>query len=243
MNVTDVPDKRGLLARHHFFGGMSPELLERLAARARLTSEPAGRLLFRKGDQTAGPLAIVSGVVRISVASGRGNEVVLNFVGTNEIFGEVSVLDGGPRIADAITVTRCELLMLDRRDFMGVLNEHSGFAVRLLALVSAKLRRRSEQLADMTFADPQIRLAKALLRLAQIQAIGTAAQPVASITQRALGWTVGLSRESTNKLLRQWGAAGYVDIGKGTCVILNPEALRRVAAADTPPGHLRHGPL
>ena len=80
--------------------------------------------------------------LRISVASGRGNEVVLNFVGRNEIFGEVSVLDGGPRIADAITVTRCELLMLDRRDFMGVLNEHSGFAVRLLALVSAKLRRR-----------------------------------------------------------------------------------------------------
>jgi CRP-like cAMP-binding protein len=234
MAFNDVPDKRALLASHHFFRGMPAELLERLAARARLTSEPAGRLLFRKGDPGTGVLAIVSGIVRISVSSGGGNAIVLNLVSNDEILGEVSLLDGGARVADAITATKCQLLMLDRRDFVGVLHDHPAFAVRLLALVSAKLRRRSEQLEDMTFADPRTRLAKALLRLADIQAAGGSEPPLVSMTQKALGWMVGLSRESTNKFLGQWEAVGYVELGKGTCVILQREALQRLAAAEMP---------
>ena len=82
--------------------------------------------------------------------------------------------------------------------------------------------------ADLTcMSDPNTRLAKALLRLAEIQAAGDEA-PV-SITQKALGWIIGLSRESTNKLLRQWEAAGYVTLGKGSCVIRQRHVLQRIA--------------
>jgi CRP/FNR family cyclic AMP-dependent transcriptional regulator len=227
MDLNDVvTDKRPLLAKHQFFQGMPPEFVERLASHARLTSEPAGRVLFRKGDPGAGLVAIVSGIVRISVASGDGNEIVLNLVGRDEILGEISLIDGGARTADAVTATKCQLLTLDRRDFVGVLRDHPDFAVRLLALVSARLRRTSEQLEDMTFADPETRLAKALLRLAEIQGAGEGA-PVL-ITQKALGWMVGLSRESTNKCLRKWETAGYVMVGKGTCVIRQREILQRM---------------
>jgi CRP-like cAMP-binding protein len=233
MDLNDVvPDKRPLLAKHQFFRGMPAELVDRLASHARLTSEPAGRVLFRKGDPGTGLVAIVSGIVRISVASGDGNEIVLNLVSTDEILGEVSLLDGGARTADAITATKCQLLTLDRRDFVGVLHDHPAFAVRLLALVSARLRRTSEQLEDMTFADPKTRLAKALLRLAEIQGVAATEQAPVSITQKALGWMVGLSRESTNKCLRQWEAAGYVGLGKGTCAIHQRRALQRLAEAD-----------
>jgi len=233
MDLNDVvPDKRPLLGKHQFFRGMPPELVERLAAHARLTSEPAGRVLFRKGDPGTGLVAIVSGIVRISVASGDGNEIVLNLVSTDEILGEISLLDGGARTADAITATKCQLLTLDRRDFVGVLHDHPAFAIRLLALVSARLRRTSEQLEDMTFADPKTRLAKALLRLAEIQGVGATERPLVSITQKALGWMVGLSRESTNKCLGQWESAGYVELGKGTCAIRQPKALQRIASAE-----------
>ena len=228
MDLNDVVlDKRPLLAKHEFFRGTSPELVERLASHARLTSEPAGRVLFRKGDPGTGLVAIVSGIVRLSVASGDGNEIVLNLVGTDEILGEISLLDGGARTADAVTATKCQLLTLDRRDFVGVLHDHAGFAVRLLGLVSARLRQTSEQLEDMTFADPKTRLAKALLRLAEIQ--GASEEGPIAITQKALGWMVGLSRESTNKCLRQWELAGYVTLGKGTCIIRQRQILQRTA--------------
>lgn len=233
MDLNDiVPYKRPLLAKHQFFQGMPSELVDRLATHARLTSEPAGRVLFRKGDPGTGLVAIISGIVRISVASGDGNEIVLNLVGTDEILGEISLLDGGARTANAVTATKCQLLTLDRRDFVGVLHDHPAFAVRLLALVSARLRQTSEQLEDMTFADPKTRLAKALLRLAEIQG-GSEHAPIA-ITQKALGWMIGLSRESTNKCLRQWEAAGYVTLGKGTCVIRQRQILQRMTNVDHP---------
>src|SRR5919107_3603983 len=227
-----IPDKRPLLAKHQFFRGTPPEFVERLASHARLTSEPAGRVLFRKGDLGTGLVVIVSGIVRISVASGDGNEIVLNLVGRDEIVGEISLLDGGARTANAVTATKCQLLTLDRRDFVSVLHNHPAFAVRLLALVSARLRRTSEQLEDLTFADPKTRLAKALLRLAEIQ--GTSEEEPIAITQKALGWMIGLSRESTNKCLRQWELAGYVTLGKGTCVIRQRQFLQRIA--NVPPG-------
>lgn len=131
------------------------------------------------------------------------------------------------RAADAVTATKCQILTLDRRDFVGVLHDHPAFAVRLLGLVSARLRQTSEQLEDMTFADPKTRLAKALLRLAEIQ--GASEEGPIAITQKALGWMVGLSRESTNKCLRQWELAGYVTLGKGTCIIRQRQVLQRTA--------------
>ena len=214
-----IPDKRAVLARHLFFREVSPAIIERLASHARLSSEPAGRVLFRKGDEGTGLLAVLSGVVRITVPSGDGKEIVLNMIGPNQIFGEIALLDGGPRTADAVAATKCQLLTLDRRDFLGVVQDHPDFAIRLLTLMSVRLRQTSEQVEDMTFADPQTRLAKALLRLAEVQGVAAAMQPRVTITQKDLGWTVGLSRESTNKWLREWEEAGYVELGKGSCLI------------------------
>jgi CRP-like cAMP-binding protein len=232
MDVNDlVPDKRAVLGKHQFFQGVATDIVERLASHARLANEPPGRVLFRKGDPGTGLLAVISGIVRISVPSGEGSEIVLNLVSNDQIFGEISLLDGGPRTADAVTATKCQLLILDRRDFVGVLHDHPSFAVRLLALVSTRLRQTSEQVEDMTFASPETRLAKALLRLADVQGVGESEQPLVSITQKALGWTVGLSRESTNKCLRDWEEAGYVALGKGACVIRQREALHRLATA------------
>jgi CRP/FNR family cyclic AMP-dependent transcriptional regulator len=230
MDINDlVLDKRAVLARHQFFQGVATEIVDRLASRARLTSEPEGRVLFRKGDPGTGLLAVISGIVRISVPSGEGSEIVLNLVSNGQIFGEISLLDGGPRTADAVTASKCQLLILDRRDFVGVLHDHPSFAVRLLGLICTRLRQTSEQVEDMTFASPETRLAKALLRLADVQGVGTAEEPLVSITQKALGWTIGLSRESTNKCLREWEEAGYVGLGKGTCLIRDRVALNRFA--------------
>jgi CRP-like cAMP-binding protein len=222
-----------VLARHEFFREVPPGVIERLASHARLSSEPAGRVLFRKGDEGTGLLAVLSGIVRITVPSGDGKEIVLNMIGPNQIFGEIALLDGGPRTADAVAATKCQLLTLDRRDFLGVLQDYPTFAIRLLALVSVRVRQTSEQVEDMTFADPQTRLAKALLRLADVQGVAGSDQPRVTITQKDLGWTVGLSRESTNKWLREWEQAGYVELGKGTCVIRHRGFLQDLVVAGT----------
>jgi len=67
--------------------------------------------------------------------------------------------------------------------------------------------------------DPQKRLAKALLRLAEVQGAAEAPRPRITITQKELGRTIGLSRESTNKWLREWERAGHISLEKGGCTI------------------------
>lgn len=221
MDINDlVVDKRSVLARHQFFRDASPTALARLASHARLVAHPAGSCIFRKGSPGTGLLAVLSGLVKISVPSHDGREIVLNLVGANDIFGEIALLDGEPRTADATAVTRCQLLALDRRDFVTVLSEEPAFAIKLLELVSRRLRRTSEQVEDLTFTDLPTRLAKAMLRLADIQGVGEGGSKIV-VTQKELGRTIGFSRESTNKCLRDWEEAGHIMLEKGACTIRN----------------------
>ena len=214
-----ILDKGAVLARHEFFRELPAGVIGRLASRARLIGYMPGAQIFRKGDDGLGLLAVISGLVKISVPSDDGKEIVLRLVSRNEIFGEIALLDGGPRTADATAVTKSQLLSLDRRDFVPLLEDEPPLAIRLLTLVSHRLRQTSEQVEDMTFADPQKRLAKALLRLAEVQGGPPSETPRIAITQKELGRTIGLSRESTNKWLRDWEVAGHISLEKGACTI------------------------
>ncbi len=227
-------DKRSILGRHEFFRDLQPAAVDRLAAHARLVAYPSGARIFEKGDPGSGLLAVVSGLVRISVLSHDGREIVLNLIGPNEIFGEIALLDGEPRTADATAAGPCRLLALDRRDFDAVLTSDPAAARKVLAVVSRRLRRTSEQVEDLIFTDLPTRLAKALLRLAKVQGgargDGPGAPARVAITQKELGQTIGFSRESTNKCPKEWEGAGPVAIEKGACTIRNPAFLQRLVS-------------
>src|SRR5688500_18027253 len=109
--------KLALLASHEFFEGSSESALEGLANTSRTTFYAAGAPIFAKGDEGLGLLAVLDGIVKISVPSEDGRELVLNLVGRGEVFGEIALLDGLPRTADASALTECRLLELDRRSF------------------------------------------------------------------------------------------------------------------------------
>ncbi len=227
-----IVDKRAVLARHEFFCELSPAIIDRLAAHARLSTYSPGQPIFRKGEEGLGLLAVISGTVKISTPSPEGKEITLNHIGPNEIFGEIALLDGGARTADAMALSECELLLLDRRDVLPILMEEPTVSIKLLEVVSSRLRRTSEQVEDLSFGDFPVRLAKALLRLAELQGTLGHAHPVVTITQKELGQTVGLSRERTNWYLRAWEKAGYITLQKGGCIINDQEQLAELAAKD-----------
>ncbi len=211
--------KSAILGRHEFFRGLPESVLQKLASHARQQAYAAGQRIFSKGDDGLGLLAVISGVVKISVPGEDGREIVLNLIPPNEIFGEIALLDGKPRTADASALAASQILVLDRRDFLPLVAEVPTIAIQLLEIVSGRLRRTTEQVEDMYFGNLQGRLAKALLRLAQIQGVAQEARPRVTITQKELGFSVGLSRESTNRYLRDWEEAGYVTLEKGTCIL------------------------
>lgn len=236
MTAPTALDKRAVLAGHEFFRGLPPAAVDRLAAHARTAEYGAGKPIFAKGDQGHGLLAVLAGLVKISVHSAEGREIVLNLIGPNEVFGEIALLDGEARTADATAVTRCQLLVLDRRDVLPLLHAEPAISIRLLEVVSRRLRRTSEQVEDLSFEGVPLRLAKALLRLAELQGATRMPKPRILITQKALGQTVGLSRESINKHLQAWRQAGIIAIDKGACILLQPAMLKELTTAHDRPG-------
>jgi CRP/FNR family transcriptional regulator, cyclic AMP receptor protein len=223
-------EKRELLERHFLLGKLSRRGIEALLAHARVERYPAGREIFAKGSPGRSMMAVLRGTVKISSPSVAGKEIVLNIIAAGEIFGEIALLDGEERTADATAMTDCELLVIDRRDFMPLLEDNPEVAGMLLKILCRRLRQTSAQVEDVLFRHLESRIAKALLNLAHSVGEHAASGRTLGVhlSQQELGNIVGSSRESVNRQLQLWHKAGLVELAKGTIVIRDQMALERL---------------
>jgi len=222
---------RDFLRAHPLLSALGADLVERMSTRAIVRKVKRGATIFRKGDPGNSLFAVCSGSVKISTPSSEAKDAVLNVLGPGGIFGEIALLDGGPRSADAVAVGDCELLVFERRDFLPLVREKPDALLKLIELVCGRLRHTSEQVEDIVFLDLPGRLAKALLRLSQ-EAPASAGK--IAMTQREIGQIIGMSRESTNKQLRAWESRKLLKIERGGIVILKPEALAALGGESAP---------
>lgn len=225
-----APDRHAMLAAHPLFGALDLDAIERLACYARFKSVPAGTIVFQRGDPGESIFAVCSGIVKISNRSADGRDAVLNLIHPGDIFGEIALLDGEPRTADAQAVTDCELMVIERRDFVPLVARQPGLALKLIAMLCARIRRTSEQVEDVMFLPLPGRLAKTLLWLAG----NSASRERISITQREIGQIIGMTRESTNKQLRAFEERNWIRLERGGIVILDSEPLAALAAEHEP---------
>lgn len=188
-----------------------------------------GEVIFLQGDPGTSLFIVESGRVKITLSSPEGAEVVLARLGPGDYFGELALLDGEPRSADAIAVEPSRLLLLPRDAFLHLLQSDPAFALDLLALVCRRLRQDVAVAQDVAFLDVPARLAKALLQLAESEG-----RPVAEgvalatpLTQTELAGLVGATRESVNKALGCYERQGLIRRIQGGIVVLRPDELRR----------------
>jgi len=173
-------------------------------------------------------MALLSGSIRISVPSPDGKEIVLAILQPGEIFGELALLDGKERSADANAITDVSCLVLDRRDVMSFLDRHPSAWAALVNVLCERMRRTDEQFAEVALMQVPTRLAKALVRLTALQT-GAESSPEVNLPQRELGSIVGATRESVNKCLRDWQQRGIINMEGSTIKITNHEALEDLA--------------
>ena len=138
-------DKRALLKNHWLFDGLSSEHIEHLAASSVGKSVPRAASIWAKGEPGSSLVAICQGSVKISVPSVDGHDAVLNVLGKGSIIGEIALLDGHPRTADATALTDCELFVIERRDFLPLMRKEPEIALKMIELLCARLRRSTEQ--------------------------------------------------------------------------------------------------
>jgi CRP-like cAMP-binding protein len=105
---------RDLLRGNLLFSGLSDEDADAILASAHRTRYPARATIFAKGAPGQSMMAILQGRVRISVPSSEGREAVFKIMGEGEIFGEIALLDGKDRTANAVAITACELFACEK---------------------------------------------------------------------------------------------------------------------------------
>jgi CRP/FNR family cyclic AMP-dependent transcriptional regulator len=143
--------------------------------------------------------------VKISISSPDGRNAILNLIGAGEIFGEIALLDGSARSADATANTNCELFTIDRREFIPFVRSQPALAMKFIELLCTRiaLDQRSGRAGHP--AESAGRLASALLRLTEKHKLAPQGRTIA-ITQQEISEMVGMTRESINKQLRAWAA-------------------------------------
>ncbi|MEL6963351.1 MAG: Crp/Fnr family transcriptional regulator [Pseudomonadota bacterium] len=228
--MPDCLAKRRLLADLDLFRKLRADELDRLVAFTRWMQPKARDVLFRKDDPGTSMMVVSEGRVKACTHSEDGKELVLNLFGPGEVFGEIALLDGSPRTADAITIDACTLLVLDRRDFIPFLLEHPDASVRLLEVLTQRLRRTTILLEDVAFREGPARLARRLVHLADFSGreVKDGVFVDMALSQQQLGNMVGMTRESVNKQLRQWRDEGIISWARGYYTINNLEELSKL---------------
>jgi len=242
MVVTGVPqDKTGeargfpgsklaMLRKHPYFCDLEPEAFDQLCRYAKHATLKRGATICSKGDPGNSLIAVISGTVKMSVSSPDGRSAIFNLIGAGEVFGEIAVLDGHARTADATANTNCEIFVIDRREFLPFVRNHPALAMKFIELLCTRVRWTSDQVEQVILQDLPGRLASALIRLTEKHKTEPAGRTIA-ITQQEISEMVGMTRESINKQLRAWATRKWVRLEHGAIVVLDAKPLQALAEA------------
>ena len=222
--------KHDALLASPFFQHMSAEELDEIIGFAAERRVAKGSTIFSKGDPGTSMMAVMAGRIRVSSISSDGREVMLNVIGAGEIFGEIALLDGKPRSADATALDDSVLMVVERRHFLPFLLRNPTLMERMLVVLCDRLRRTSIALEELALLDLPERLARLITKMAREYG-----RPVAEgmridmkLSQRDLATLVASSRETVNKQLRGWREQCVLDLVAGHIVVRNAAALERL---------------
>ncbi|MDE2516540.1 MAG: Crp/Fnr family transcriptional regulator [Rhodospirillales bacterium] len=229
MPRTDLQTRHNALSASPVFqalGAAERDIVLRHATERRFAR---GATIFQKDERGSALMAVLRGRVRISTVSPAGRELTLNVIDAGGIFGEIALLDGEPRSADATALEETLLLVVERRHFAPLIAANPDLAARLLRILCQRLRRTSRTLEEVALLDLPERLARTLLQLSEEygQRVGEGVRLDIRLSQRELSALVGASRESVNKQLALWRASGVVALERGRIVLRRPELMAR----------------
>ena len=217
-----------LLSKSLLFGALDGGARRELAGHARRESFDIGEPIFHVGAPGQSMMVILNGTVRVSLPGPRGKGVILVDLPAGELLGEVALLDGKERSADATALTRCELVVLERRDVVAFLEKRPDICLKLLELMCARLRKSDQRMSDIAFLELSVRLAKVLLD--RISPTGRAgAKSKLSLSQTELANMINATRENVNRCLRNWKRQGILDLDERWIVVLQRDALGAIA--------------
>ena len=213
-----------------FLGGLPEQTMVGLIRRGHVTKVSKDQSLFGRGDPGETLMVLLSGRIKISIVNDEAREIILNFLSPGDVIGEIAVLDGGVRTADATALQESEIFIVYRRDLHPVLLAHPEAMLEIIQTLCERIRSTSEIIEDSSL-EMKGRLAKALLRLGerhgQVRKDGIRID--LAVSQTELGNYMGLSRANVSRALSWLRNKGIVRLDGPMIVVVDAERLAAVS--------------
>ncbi|MBX3484932.1 Crp/Fnr family transcriptional regulator [Phenylobacterium sp.] len=216
------------LRRQPLFSGLPRDALEKVVAAGLARTLEPNHILFLEGDYETSLFVVLSGQVKLCVHALDGREIVLGISGPGHLFGEIALLDEGPRTATAVTVRPTQVLQLEREAVMPVLQASPEAMLQVVTLLCGRLRSSNQMLEEIVFHDARTRLARALRRLSDEHGRedgGGALRLPIRPADGTLEAHAGLQRDTVSRLLRAWEADGILRMEEEGIVIRDRDRL------------------
>jgi CRP/FNR family cyclic AMP-dependent transcriptional regulator len=200
------------------FSRLSIDCLAKLYGMGTPCDYPKGALIVQQGAAADGAYIMQSGVAKVSLSNGDGKAAILNVLRAGDMFGEIAILDGGPRMASVVAMDAVQLLKVSKEDFLSLLAQHPEFALCLAQYVCRRVRHADRKIGEMAVPDLQERVSRQLHELAIVDKAGKLIVPDA-VTHQDIAEMVGTSREKVSQALRALLQAGKLSMRDTTLVL------------------------
>ena len=147
---------------------------------------------------------ILSGTVKITRVNDEGKEVILSLLGPGEIFGEMAIIDGEARSANALAQEDCKLVAISSEDFMSILKENFSVSLALMGEMAKRLRKSDQHIEALSLSDAEHRIGVSILNLAEDMGVIRKGQVTIEKLpfQQDIANMSGTSRETVSRVLK-----------------------------------------
>lgn len=211
-----MPEKYWYLKNCELFEQLAPEQVESIEAHSRLRKFSRGEPIYLPADDADGVLLLASGRVRICGFTPEGKQSILSFIEPGEVFGELSVLESGPRDEFAEAVKASTVLLISASEMRRVIDEVPTVALRVTKLMGLRRKRVERRLKYLLFHSNRDRLVHLLLELAgQYGIVVTEGVDLGiNLAHQDLAGMIGSTRETVTIVLGELQKAGLIKVGR-----------------------------
>ena len=220
------------LKNNTFLGGLPDHALNDLIARGHIKKYSRGETIYRRQDPGDTLMMVLAGRIKVTNVNADGKEIVLAFLAPGDLNGEIAVLGGKERTANAIAVEQSEAFILYARDLVPALCAHPNVMLEIMQVLCEKLRLASAVIEDNTL-EMSARTAKGLLRLAEQfgkREKGGIRLDV-KVSQSELGKYLNLSRANVSRQLGRLKEANVIELLGTQILIIDEGGLTEIAGA------------
>jgi CRP/FNR family cyclic AMP-dependent transcriptional regulator len=169
-----------------------------------------GTTIITAGGPTDSLYIVISGRLKVMMSDDEGREVILAILGSNEFFGEMSLVDDSPRSASVVAIEVCELLSLAKRDFNKCLEDNFEMAMTVMRGLVKRLREADQKIGSLALMDVYGRVARLLLEMSE--EVNGERIVVKKLAKQDIAKMIGASREMVSRVMKDLQSGGYIEV-------------------------------